>query len=219
MIGLLVNPNNPASADPRQRRAGRRPARLGWVCVQNASSDRDIDAAFATMRPTAGRRAHRSPPMRSSTTGPRPTQRAGGAPRSSYDVLWSREFADAGGLMSYGATLPMRIARPASMPAGFSRARSPLDLPVQQPTKVRAGDQPQDRQGARPRHPADAARPRRRGDRMMRRASSSCGSVRIDGARSLAGPDRKGTSDCADEVTLSRKGAKGRTHGRKLRSH
>src|SRR2546429_5840711 len=33
-----------------------------------------------------------------------------------------------------------------------------------------------------------------------------------------AGPDRKGTSDCADEVTLSRKGAKSRTHGRKLRS-
>ena len=34
----------------------------------------------------------------------------------------------------------------------------------------------------------------------------------------MAGPDRKGTSDCADEVTLSRKGAKSRTHGRKLRS-
>src|SRR5262249_20647326 len=35
--------------------------------------------------------------------------------------------------------------------------------------KVRAGYQPQDREGARPRHPADAARPRRRGDRMKRR--------------------------------------------------
>jgi hypothetical protein len=33
-----------------------------------------------------------------------------------------------------------------------------------------------------------------------------------------AGPDRKGTNDCADEVTLSRKGAKDRTQGRKLRS-
>jgi hypothetical protein len=33
-----------------------------------------------------------------------------------------------------------------------------------------------------------------------------------------AGPDRKGTNDCADEVTLSRKGAKSRTQGRKLRS-
>jgi GAF domain-containing protein len=34
----------------------------------------------------------------------------------------------------------------------------------------------------------------------------------------LAGPDRKGTGTCADEVTLSRKGAKSPTRGRKLRS-
>jgi signal transduction histidine kinase len=34
----------------------------------------------------------------------------------------------------------------------------------------------------------------------------------------LAGPGRKGTSDCADEVTLSRKGAKSGTRSRKLRS-
>jgi hypothetical protein len=32
--------------------------------------------------------------------------------------------------------------------------------------EVRAGDQPQDREGAGPRNTADAARPRRRGDRM-----------------------------------------------------
>src|SRR5262245_3470618 len=35
--------------------------------------------------------------------------------------------------------------------------------------QVRAGDQPQDRQGVRLRHSANAARPRRRGDRMRRR--------------------------------------------------
>jgi GAF domain len=34
----------------------------------------------------------------------------------------------------------------------------------------------------------------------------------------LGWPDRKGASDCADEVTLSRKGAKSRTGARKLRS-
>jgi hypothetical protein len=34
----------------------------------------------------------------------------------------------------------------------------------------------------------------------------------------LAGPDRKGTSGCADEVTLSLKGANNPTRGRKLRS-
>jgi hypothetical protein len=34
----------------------------------------------------------------------------------------------------------------------------------------------------------------------------------------LAGPDRKGTGTCADEVTLSLKGANSPTGGRKLRS-
>src|SRR5262249_6649576 len=35
--------------------------------------------------------------------------------------------------------------------------------------QVRAGYQPEDRQGARPRSPANATRPRRRGDRMIGR--------------------------------------------------
>ncbi len=46
------------------------------------------------------------------------------------------------------------------------KGEKPADLPVQAPTKYETGDQPQDRQGARPRRAADAARPRRRGDRM-----------------------------------------------------
>jgi ABC-type uncharacterized transport system substrate-binding protein len=46
-----------------------------------------------------------------------------------------REFAAAGGLMSYGSNLPTHIARQASMSVGFSRVRSPPDLPVVQPTK------------------------------------------------------------------------------------
>ena len=52
----------------------------------------------------------------------------------------------------------------------------------------------------------------------MSAASSSCSSVRIDGLDPLAGPCRNGTSDCADEVTLSRKGAKSRTRVPSLRS-
>src|SRR5262249_28263373 len=39
--------------------------------------------------------------------------------------------------------------------------------------QIRAGDQPQDRAGARPRRALDAAGPRRRGDRMNRRAFMS----------------------------------------------
>ena len=50
-----------------------------------------------------------------------------------------------------------------------SRATKPGDLPVQAADQVRSGPQSQDRQGARPRRAADAARARRRGDRMRRR--------------------------------------------------
>ena len=50
----------------------------------------------------------------------------------------------------------------------------------------------------------------------LRAASSSCSSVRIDGL--ILGWADQGTSDCADEVTLSRKGAKSPTRDRKLRS-
>ena len=51
---------------------------------------------------------------------------------------------------------------------GFSRARSPPTCRSQQPTKFELVINLQDRQGARPRSAADAARPRRRGDRVRR---------------------------------------------------
>ena len=77
-----------------------------------------------------------------------------------------RSFVTAGGLISYGPELvgPVptcgRLRRPhpkrgeTGRPAGASA------------DQVRAGNQSQDREGARPRNPAHASRPRRRGDRM-----------------------------------------------------
>ena len=71
-------------------------------------------------------------------------------------------------------TLQTRIAGPASTSGTILKGEKPADLPVEQADQIRAGDQSQDRQGARPRRAADAARPRRRGDRISAPAESWC---------------------------------------------
>ena len=81
--------------------------------------------------------------------------------------LYDRVFVAAGGLMSAtGRAWPTSIGVPAATSTASSRARSPPTCRLQPPTKFELVDQPQDRQGARPHRAADAARPRRRGDRI-----------------------------------------------------
>ena len=82
-------------------------------------------------------------------------------------VYSNRLFVTGGGLVSYS---PDRIAQFRQAAAYIDRilkGEKPADLPVQAPTKYGLVDRDfQDRQGARPGGAADAARPRRRGDRV-----------------------------------------------------
>jgi hypothetical protein len=81
-------------------------------------------------------------------------------------VYPGRVFAAAGGLVSYGVDTIDIFRRPAGYIDRILRGEKPAELPVQTPTKFEHGDQPQDRQNARPYHSTEPGRGRRRGDRM-----------------------------------------------------
>ena len=76
-------------------------------------------------------------------------------PRSTAD----RYFVAGGGLISYGPDTIDQYRRAAGYVDRILKGEKPADLPVQAPTKYETGDQPQDRQGARPRRAADPCSP------------------------------------------------------------
>jgi putative ABC transport system substrate-binding protein len=99
------------------------------IQVLHASSSRDIDAAFASLA------RERSDALYVSTGPPftdRRVQLALLAARSGLPAIYgARSFAEAGGLMSYGASLTEAYRQAARILKGAK----PVDLPVAQSTK------------------------------------------------------------------------------------
>jgi putative tryptophan/tyrosine transport system substrate-binding protein len=134
VIALLVNPANPTSAETtKELQAAARTLGLE-LRVLNASTDRDFDGVFAKLiQLRAGGLVIGGGPFFAS----RSEQLAALALRHAVPTIYQdREFAVAGGLLSYG-TDSTETYRLAGIYTGrVLKGDKPADLPVQQATKV-----------------------------------------------------------------------------------
>ena len=132
VIALLVNPNNPNAE--RMMRDVQEAARAKGVQlpILKAGTEGEIDAAFATLvQLQAGALVVGADPFFDS----RREQLVALASRHAVPAIYAwREFAAAGGLISYGASLTA-VYRQVGIYAGkILNGAKPADLPVQQPT-------------------------------------------------------------------------------------
>jgi putative tryptophan/tyrosine transport system substrate-binding protein len=133
VIALLVNPNGPNAE--HMIKDGQEAARAKGVQlpILKAGSEGDIDAAFAQLvQLQAGALVVAADTFFNS----RRERIVALASRHSVPALYEwREFAEAGGLISYGTSLAS-VYRQAGIYAGkILKGVKPADLPVQQPTK------------------------------------------------------------------------------------
>jgi putative ABC transport system substrate-binding protein len=133
VIGMLVNPKIPASKDHiREQQAAANTLGLSLQIVA-ASSERDFAAAFASLA------ANRADALYidgdSLFTGLR-AQLAALATQHAMPTMYDvREFAQAGGLMSYGASVTDAYRQAGIYAGRILKGEKPADLPVVQPTK------------------------------------------------------------------------------------
>ena len=164
-VAVLVHPAHPT--DPVQRKEMEQAARaLGLQLKPTAvRAPEDFEAAFKAVS-GAGALLNVDTPLFTTYR----TQFVELAARNRLPAIWSNGIiVEAGGLMSYGTYIPALFRRAAIYVDKVLKGARPGDLPVEQPTQVRARHQPQDREGPRPDGPAVAPAAGRSGDRVMDR--------------------------------------------------
>jgi putative ABC transport system substrate-binding protein len=133
IIGVLLNPNSPAAElelrdiPDAARAIGQR------IVILEAGNERDIEAAFASLvQRQIGALLVASDPFFSN----RRDQIVALATQYSLPTIYfSREFAAAGGLMSYGANLADAFRQAGIYTGRILKGEKPADLPIMQPTK------------------------------------------------------------------------------------
>jgi len=132
VIALLVNPNN-ASAEPMMRDVQEAARAKGLqLHIVKASTESEIDAAFATLvQLHAGALVLGADPLSAS----RLDRLAALAARDAVPAIYDRrEFAAAGGLISYGSSLTANYRQIGIYVGKILNGAKPADLPVEQPT-------------------------------------------------------------------------------------
>ena len=134
MIALLVDPNNPSTEHMKQ--AVQEVARANGVQLHilKASTESEIDAAFAALiQRQAGALFANSDPFFFY----RHEQLAALAARHAVPAIYDlREYATAGGLISYGTSFTAAFRQVGIYTGKILKGAKPADLPVVQPTTL-----------------------------------------------------------------------------------
>jgi len=135
VMALLVNPTDPALAESATKELQEAASILGLkLHVMQASTDRDFDAVFAKLiQLRAGGLVIGSDPFFTSRSQQLAKLTVDHAVPAVYQF---REFAVAGGLLSYGAAITDAYRLAGNYTGRVLRGDKPADLPVQQATKV-----------------------------------------------------------------------------------
>jgi len=133
-FAVLVNPNNPFLAEAWIKDTQSAAAAIGvQLEILRASTQREIDAAFTSI---AQNRIDALVVMPDNLFGTRRVQFATQAARHAVPAIYSnREYAEVGGLMSYGTNI-LDAYRQAGIYVGrILKGEKPANMPVLQPTK------------------------------------------------------------------------------------
>ena len=147
-FAVLVNPSNPQSRVRDHGCAGGGFSHGQQLEILTAATNRDISPAFSdAVQKRADALLISADPLFTN----RPVQLATLAARHAMPTIYAlREFAEAGGLMSYGSNFTELFRQAGTFTGRVLKGEKPADLPILAADQVRSCRQYDDCEGARP---------------------------------------------------------------------